>query len=690
MRICDKSIWFPFLLLLSVLCFGTVSAAAPPLELHGAVVSDEAVEITWKVDWQRAGQRDTIYVRYNRVFTLSKKGEQWLYAPPVAYTQGHLELAGLKDGTEYIYQVGVKDGSGGKEAGISWGERQRFETKIPWGPIRLLFVIGALALFIFGMKTMSEGLQAAAGIRLRKILESMTRNRFAGILSGFLLTGILQSSSATTVMTVSFVNAGLITLAQSAGIMMGANLGTTVTGWIVSLLGFRVDVTTYALAVLAVASPLLLMRRIEWRSWGTSVIGFALMFMALGYLKANVPVFSADSPTVEFIMSYAEVPVMGTLLFIVLGAFITIVVQSSSTSITLTMTLCASGVIPFEAAAAMVLGENIGTTSTAEIAALAGNVHARRSARIHTLFNLFGVVWMVFFIPVVLREISAFLPADPYATSEAGLRAATIGLAAFHTVFNLVNLLLLIWFVPWLVKLASRMVPSRGNDETFRLEYIETPLQVSEIALVEARQEVIKFADLTFRMCQQVKKLLTETDLDEQKRMHKRVMKYEKITDRMEFEIAQYCANISRTELSQDASERIRAILSISNDLERIGDVFYHMSRAIEKKNASRIWFLPDQRIKLMEMFDIVNKAFAKMLVNLSKDETAEIDIAGAKALEQQLNKMYNVLKKEYIVRMETGNYKLRSGTIYNDLFSSLEKAGDHIINVSEALVGEV
>ncbi len=669
----------------------STSMAVDAVELHGPIVMEESVGISWMVDCNAPDPPQSVVIRYNKAAILANEGEVWLYTKPVPYTDGHIQLKELDPSANYLYQLGYHDPPNStSNDGYVWTSRHRFDTKMPWGVTRFLFLIGAVALFIFGMKTMSEGLQASAGVRLRKILESMTKNRVTGVLSGFLLTGVLQSSSATTVMTVSFVNAGLISLAQSAGIMMGANIGTTVTGWIVSLLGFRVNITVYALAILAIASPLIFIRKTELRSWGTAIIGFALLFMGLGFIKDTVPTFTEDSAFVQFILSYANIPILGTLLFVILGAIITLIVQSSSTAMTLTMALCASGAIPFEAAAAMILGENIGTTATAEFAALVGNVHARRSARIHTLFNIIGVAWMIFLLPVVLPVIGKFLPADPFATSDSGRQAATVGLAAFHSIFNLANLLILIWFVPFLVKLATFTVHSKGNDSTFRLEYIETPIQISEISLVEAKRELMKFGDLTLRMCKLVRKLLTETESDEQERIHKKVMKYEKITDRMELEIAQYCSRISRTELSNAASERVRAILSISNDMERIGDVFYRMSRAIEKKNTAKIWFIPDQRIKLMEMFDILHKSFVVMLENLSKDESQDVDIESAKMLEQQLNKMQNVLKKEYIARMESGSYNLRSGAIYSDLFSSLEKAGDHIINVSEALIGEV
>ncbi len=686
-----------YLFILMSIALAVLSAvpvkAEGAVSLHGPIIKEGSVTISWVAECENRESPEFVVIRYNRSVVLANEGEVWQYSEPIPYNTGYVELSTLNPSTSYVYQLGYLSDKNKDDlpSNYIWTSRQRFETKMPWGPTRFLFMIGALSLFIFGMKTMSEGIQASAGIRLRQILESMTKNRVTGVLSGFLLTGVLQSSSATTVMTVSFVNAGLISLAQSAGIMMGANIGTTITGWIVSLLGFRVNITVYALAILAVAAPLTFVRKTEIRSWGTAIIGFALLFMGLGFLKETVPTFTENSAVVQFIVSYANIPVLGVVLFVILGALITIVVQSSSTAITLTMAFCASGIIPFEAAAAMILGENIGTTATAEIAALIGNVHAKRSARIHTLFNLIGVTWMIFLLPLVLPVIGKFLPADPFSNNDAGHQAATTGLAAFHTVFNLANLLLLIWFVPLLVKLATKTVRSRGReDETFRLEYIDTAIQISEISVVEAKSELVKFGSLTLRMCNFTRKLLTETDAEEQQNIHTRIKKYERITDKMENEIAQYCARLSRMELSNSASERVRAMLSISGDLESLGDVFKKMSDSIERKSAAKIWFTPDQRINLLEMFDLTNKALTNMLSNLEKDETEKIDIERAKDLERRLNKMRNHLKHEYIRRVESGNYNMRGGTIYSDLFTSLEKAGDHIINVSEALTGEV
>ena len=660
------------------------------LEVYGAYVAEEEVTISWKVDCSTDNSPSAVVVRYNRSAVLANEGEVWLHTDTVPYTEGSIKLRELYSSTGYIYQVGFMPSDPQKPEAV-WTVRQRFESKMAWGITRFMLMIGSLCLFIYGMKTMSEGIQASAGSKLRSILGSMTKNRFTAVLTGFTLTGLLQSSSATTVMTVSFVNAGLISLTESAGIMMGANIGTTITAWLVSFLGFRVNIITYALIIFAFVVPLLLVKRPGVRNWITALIGFALILLGLGFLVDTVPTFTENSAFVQFFIEYSNQPFLGTMMFIALGIIVTVIVQSSSSAITLTMALCASGVIPFDVAAAMVLGENIGTTATAEISALVGNVFAKRSARIHTLFNIIGVAWMVVALPFVLEIIGGFMPADPYEQSEAGHQAATIALAAFHSVFNLANFLLLIWFVPLLVKLATKTVRSRGGeDEEFRLEYIDSSIQLSEISVLEAKNQVIRFGEIVSRMSSFVKSLLTETDAGNQEKLLSRIKKYEKITDRMEIEISQYCSRLAATELSPTSTEKVRAFLRISSDLERIGDVFYQMANTIERKTASKIWFSPDQREKLLRMFGILDLAMDLMMENLEKEEGKEINLERAKSLEKEINELRNKLRREYISRIESGNYNLRSGTIYSDLFSSLEKVGDHIENVSEALTGKI
>lgn len=668
-------------------------AAQRSVEVYGPVVDENAVRITWRVDCDLPDAPKTVVVRYNRAAILANEGDVWLYTAPLPYTNGSAVLTDLNAPSTYVYQVGSisNETLAVDPDQISWSSRQRFTTKIPWGLLRFLLMIGALSLFIYGMKTMSEGIQASAGAGLRKILAPMTKNRFTGVLSGFLITALLQSSSATSVMIVSFVNAGLVSLTQSVGLMMGANIGTTITGWLVSYLGYRIDITVYALILFALATPLLLVRKPELRALSTALVGFAMLFMGLGFLKNTVPEFTESSPFVAFFIEYSNIPVIGVVLFVLLGMVVAIIVQSSSTAITLTMALCASGVIPLQVAAAMVLGENIGTTATAEISALVGNVHAKRSARIHTLFNIIGAAWMVFLIPTVLEVISGFLSTDPYDETDAGRQSATIALAAFHTIFNVTNLLLLIWFVPFLVKLAIRTVPSRGaDDEMFRLEYIDSSIQISEISIVEAKREVVKFGEIVSKMSGFARQLLTEIDGGEQLALHNKIKKYEEITDRLEIEISQYCSRISTTELSPDSSERVRSMLSVSNDMERVGDIFYQISNTLERKRISKIWFTQDQRNNLFELFDAVDDALQIMIANLKKSEREPINLEKAYEAEKEINRLRNKLRKEYLKRIEEGNYNLKSGTVYSDLFSSLEKVGDHVINVSEALAGKI
>jgi phosphate:Na+ symporter len=682
--------------ILTIFLMGNLASTAfsqKAIEVYGPVVDENSVRITWHVDCNSPDAPKAVVVRYNRAAILANEGDVWLYTAPISYSEGNAVLSDLNAPSNYVYQVGsMSDGVDSVDPEqIWWSARQRFTTKIPWGLMRFLLMIGALSLFIYGMKTMSEGIQASAGVGLRKILAPMTKNRFTGVLSGFIITALLQSSSATSVMIVSFVNAGLVTLTQSVGLMMGANIGTTITGWLVSYLGYRIDITVYALILFALATPLLLVRKPELRALSTALVGFAMLFMGLGFLKSTVPEFDESSPFVAFFIDYSNIPVVGVLLFVLLGTVVTIIVQSSSTAITLTMALCASGVIPLEVAAAMVLGENIGTTATAEISALVGNVHAKRSARIHTLFNILGAAWMVFLIPTVLEIIAGFLSTNPYDESDAGHQSATIALAAFHTIFNVANLLLLIWFVPFLVKLATKTVPSRGaDDEMFRLEYIDSSIQISEISIVEAKREVAKFGEIVTKMSGFARQLLTEIDSGAQLALHNKIKKYEEITDRLEIEISQYCSRISTTELSPDSSERVRSMLSVSNDMERVGDIFYQISNTLERKRLSKIWFTQEQRANLFELFDAVDRALQVMVANLKKGEREPIALEKAYEAEKEINRLRNKLRKDYLKRIEEGNYNLKSGTVYSDLFSSLEKVGDHVINVSEALAGKI
>jgi phosphate:Na+ symporter len=561
-----------------------------------------------------------------------------------------------------------------------------------FGFIDVLKLIGALGFFIYGMKIMSEGIQKAAGNSLRRILSMMTRNRYMGVLTGFLVTCLVQSSSASTVMAVSFVNAGLLSLVESAGIMLGANIGTTITGWLVAVLGFKVKIAAMALPLLAVGVPMLFAKRNKLKYIGEFIVGFAILFWGLSELKHAVPDVKNNPEILHFLGEYADMGLLSNLFFIFVGTLLTIVVQSSSASMALTQTLCFSGIIPFEVAAAMILGENIGTTITAELASLPANVHAKRSARIHSMFNIVGVSWAVLlisFTPILegVRWIATDIlhVADPH-TAE----GAPMGLAIFHTSFNFLNVAIMIWFVPLLVKVAIRMVKSKGDlDEEYHLEHISTVIMATpEMAILEAQKEVVKFGELTQKMNTLVKNLLMEEDKKTFSKTLAKIKKYEDITDKIEAEVADYITKISEGEMSENSSVRMRGMLSIVGDLERIGDIYYQMSKALERKSEDSISFTPEQLKNIIDMFEMVENNLINMCDNLRSDYGL-VNMLKANELETALNIFRKTVRKEHFISVEKGLYSFQSAAIYADLFNSLEKVGDHTINVTEGITGE-
>jgi len=556
----------------------------------------------------------------------------------------------------------------------------------------VLVLLGSLGFFIYGMKIMSEGIQKAAGQKLRQILGAMTKNRFFGVLTGFFITSLVQSSSATTVMTVSFVNAGLLSLVESAGVMMGANIGTTITAWIVSYFGFKFKIVAVSLPIIAVGLPMLLLGKKKVKSWGEFLIGFALLFMGLDALKHSVPDLKQNPEILSFLTSFADGGILTSLFFVLVGTIVTIVVQSSSAAMALTLVMCHNGWIPFPVAAAMVLGENIGTTITAELASLVGNVHAKRSARIHSMFNIIGVTWMVLLLPWALDLISWFSQsimgnADPLTSSE----SIPFALSYFHTFFNLTNVLLLIWFVPILVRVAIKSVPSKGDDdEESHLEYIGAGLMgTSELSILEAKKEVAKFGEITHKHITLVRRMLVEKDKKDKKKLAKRIKKYEEISDRIEAEVTAYLTKVSTGTLSDQSSSIVRIMLSIINDLERVGDICYQMSVALERKDENKIWFTTEQREQVLQLFELVENAMSITNSNLA-EEYAKINLDEAYSRENDINKKRDQIRTDHFQRIEKGEYNYQSGMIYNDLFSSLEKIGDHVINVNEAIAGKV
>jgi len=561
----------------------------------------------------------------------------------------------------------------------------------------VLKIVGALGFFMYGMKVMSEGIQKAAGDTFRKALSSMTRNRFLGVFVGFLITALLQSSSATTVMTVSFVNAGLLTLVESAGVMMGANIGTTITGWLVNIVG-KFKISTLALPIIAIGFPMLFMNRGNLKNWGQFLIGFALLFMGLAALKDAVPELGPDSAIVQLFTDYANLGIITTIIFVALGTLITVVMQSSSAAMTLTLTLVMADVIPFQVGAAMILGENIGTTITAELASLVGNVHAKRSARIHTIFNIIGVSWMIFALPYFLKHI---VPgATIFAANAMGMDigtgdpfndpgAASLGLAVFHTLFNFFNVVILIGFVPLLVRAATITVKAKdGEDEEFHLQYISTGLlSTPALAMISAKKELAIFGKIVDKMGHNVQTLFFEQHKNDEKLIAK-IRKLEDNTDKLDLELTTYLAKVSELDINTDTAKEIRSMLSVSNDLERIGDIYFEMTKNYERLKREAVTLPENAKEELREIMVLTMYAIKLMRQNIDK-ETPKVPLKEIIDTERKINKKRKAIFTSHFERLEKGIYAPKVGVIFIDFINRAERIGDHVMNVHEALLGK-
>ncbi len=555
----------------------------------------------------------------------------------------------------------------------------------------LLYLIGALCLFLFGMKTMSEGIQKLAGEKMRSILSAMTSHRFLGVLTGFFITTLVQSSSASTVMLVSFVNAGLLTLVESVGVIMGANIGTTTTAWIISFLGFKLNISALSIPIIGLAFPMLLLGKDRMKSFGETLLGFALLFMGLQFLKDSVPDLHSNPEIFAFLEGLTGYGFYSILLFLGLGTILTVILQSSSATMALTLVMCNYGWIGFEQGAAIVLGENIGTTVTANLAALMGNIHAKRTAFAHTLFNIFGVIWMLFIFRFVLRSIDdsmvSFGVDSPFTTPE----SVPFGLAIFHTAFNITNTFLLIWFVKYLVKVVEFIMPSRGKvEERAHLEYFQSGfLNMAEVSALQARKETRKFCELSHRMFNFVPGLVAEKKKKEIQKIVERIKKYEEITDRVEEEITTFLANVMRNHVSPQVSEQLRRMRIICGEAERIADICHKMAMVIEKKKIEKVSFSQKQTKDLNIMFDLVNQAFNIMFSFLEKGEHyANMNIEHAVAIEKQINEFRDKTFTGVIKELEEGNPYVKSNFYFNKLIMSCEKIGDTILNIDEAQAG--
>lgn len=552
----------------------------------------------------------------------------------------------------------------------------------------ILQLLGALGIFLFGMKMLSEALQKVAGDRMRRLLSSITSNRFKGILTGMAVTASIQSSSATSVMVVSFVNAGLLTLLQAAGVIMGANIGTTITAWIISLLGFKVDISVLAIPIIGLTLPFLFSKHPSRRAYGELVFGFALLFMGLQYLKNSVPDLQNYPGVLEWLGSFSSYGIWSVLLFLLLGTVITIVVQSSSATVALTLIMCANGWMGFDMAAAMVLGENIGTTITANIAAMVGNVSSRRAAMFHTLFNVCGVVWAVALFPFLLKFVCSVvsLGGNPSPMEKGGIESIPIGISLFHTTFNVLNTSVLVWFAPQLVKLTTKIIPqhSDSDEEVFRLKHIGIGLlSTAELSLVQAKKETIAYVRRTYRMFGMIESMFEEKDEKEFMRISERVDKYETISDRVEIEIAEYLSKINTTELSPEGGAVLQGLLKIIDDTESVADYCQNINLLLLKKRSDGVWFNEHITMSISRMFRLVDDAFMVMRDNLEGD-ISRVDLPEAYEREDAINRFRNGVKQDHIAKIEKGVYSYQAGILYMDIIAQCERMGDSLINISE------
>lgn len=550
----------------------------------------------------------------------------------------------------------------------------------------VLNFVGALGLFLFGMKLMSDSLQKLAGDKMRAVLSKMTSNRFSGVLTGAGITTLIQSSSATTVMVVSFVNAGLLKLSGAIAVIMGANIGTTVTAWIISLLGFEFNINMLVYPAIAIAAPFLFIEK--RKSVGEFLIGFALLFMGLEALKGGVPDFTLPqySGVLEFIASLSGYGYLSILLFVLIGTILTVVVQSSSAMMAITLVMCAKGLIGFEVAAALVLGENIGTTITANMAAMMANATAKRAARAHLMFNVIGVVWMLVLFYPFLYLISWIVEPDSGNGIHLAALSIPVALSLFHSIFNITNTSVLVWFIPSIERIVSKIVPI-NEEEDFRLKFIPTGfMAASELNIEPAKKEIESFSKRVLRMYNFIPELFEEKDEKKFEQLMSRTRKYEEITDRMELEIANYLARVSENELSVNASYEISAMLRIVDNLESIGDSCYQLSIAIDGKKKQNISFTDEMTENLRTMFAFVREAVEVMNSNLSE---SYINVNGSKAkeIETKINNYRDKLRTEHTEAIKNNDYSYQTGICYSNLYAQCEKLADFAINVTEAML---
>ena len=555
-------------------------------------------------------------------------------------------------------------------------------------------LIGALALLMFGMKTMSDSLQKMAGPQLRHVLGTMTTNRLTGILTGTLITAAVQSSTATTVMTVSFVNAGLLTLAQAISVIMGANIGTTLTAWIMSA-GFSFNITDFVWPAFFIAIILIYSKK--RKIIGDFIFGISFMFLGLGTLRqTGIDMDLAhNQPVLEFFASFDPHSFQTTITFLIIGSILTMCVQSSAAVMAITMILCSTGVLPIYQGIALVMGENIGTTVTSNVAALTANTQARRAAMAHMVFNIFGVLWILCVFRPFIHLVCGWVgyddimeKTDPHFVANAA--KLSFVLAAFHTTFNLSNTFILVWFIPQIEKLVCKIIrPKKNTDEDdFRLRFIQSGImKTPEISVLEAQKEIHCFAERIQRMFGMVKTLLGETNEEKFVKLYSRIEKYEGISDNMEIEIAKYLDQVSDSHLSDETKAKIRAMLREISEIESIGDSCFNIARTLNRRFKGKEDFITSQYDHMHQMMELTDNALTQMnitLVSHKGDNDANLSFN----IENEINNYRNQLKSQNINDVNNHLYTYAIGTMYMDIIQECEKLGDYVVNVVEARMG--
>ena len=589
-----------------------------------------------------------------------------------------------------------------------------------------LGLLGAVGLFLYGMKVMSEGLQKAAGDRLRNILSAMTRNRFTGTITGFLITALIQSSSASTVMVVSFVNAGLMTLAQSMAEIMGANVGTTFTAWVIALFGFKVNISAFVLPLIGLSVPLLFSNKSRTKSIGEFLIGFSFLFMGLDLISKYVPDLQSNPEMFAFLQQYSTMGFGSVLIFLAVGTVLTMIIQSSAATFAITLIMCSKGWITFDLACALVLGSNIGTTITPLLASLSGNVAAKRTAMGHLLFNLLGTAWVLpLFMP--FTELNTWiteqlgwgnpenlfsyvnhiqstqpeiydhlfdnsLPAGHEVLRQIAVMQTSVsfGLSIFHTVFNLINLSIMIWLTGMYVKIVEKIVPSKHKeDDEFQLKFISGGmLSASELNIAQAEKEMVVYAQRVGRMLGMSQTLVhTKEKSEEFNHLFSRLEKYEEISDRMELEIAHYLNRCAEGRLSNEGKLRIAAMLNIVSEIESIADSCYNIGRSLVRKQQTNAEFTPGIYQNIDGMFSHVEDAMKGMTGLLENVENVpENELIAAYNKEREINNLRNQLRSANVQSINDQSYQYQAGIYYMDIVSDLEKTGDYIINVVDTI----